>query len=71
MRKKCIVLAASATLLLGCEFESYKDYRNPDYEGVFSALNVSAYQQNAQEREIHRLFCGVGCVAGVLLFRFY
>ena len=41
MRRLILGLGAGAALLTACEFESYKDYRNPDYEGVFTWTEVN------------------------------
>lgn len=36
MKKIVLGLIALAALLTACEFESYKEYRTPEYEGVFT-----------------------------------
>lgn len=36
MKKYILLLAVAFPLLWGCEFESYKEYRTPAYEGLFS-----------------------------------
>lgn len=41
MKKLLLTLLTVATLLSSCEFQSYKEYRTPEYEGVFTWTELS------------------------------